>query len=133
MSAQGVSQKGYTHMTTQTRQRVPKAVITRLLHRAGLADFTTKQMGSQVLLTCNTADVAHFEHALRVAGFSFDFATVRKIVPESSVTVVTHGLLCSLQDYTADKINLIVSLRWTEQQVDEFITAVAAATVKAGA
>lgn len=119
---------------THTTPKLPKAAITRLMHRAQLAEFTTQQFGDQVLLTCNTADLAHFQNALRVAGFSFDFVTLRKTVPSSSVTAISHGLnVCSLDEYAEEKISLIISLRWTQQQADEFIAALAEATVKAGA
>jgi len=119
-------------MTTHTtQQRLPKAEITRLMHRAQLAEFTTQQFGDQVLLTCNTADLGYFQHALKVAGFSYDFVTISR---HGRITAVTHGLnTCSLDDYTAEKISLIISLRWSQQQANDFIAAAAAAFVKAGA
>ena len=108
---------------TSTRQKLPKAAITRLMHRAQLAEFTTQQHGDQVLLTCNTADLEYFENALRVAGFSFDFVTISK---HGRSTAISYGLnTCSFDDYTSDKISLIVSLRWTKQQADDFIKAAA--------
>lgn len=116
---------------TLTTPKLPKAAITRLMHRAQLAEFTTQQFGDQVLLTCNTADLAHFQNALRVAGFSFDFVTISK---HGKITAISHGLnVCSLDEYAEEKISLIISLRWTQQQADEFIAALAEATVKAGA
>ena len=118
-------------MTTQTTQKLPKSAITRLLNRAQLAEFTTQQFGDQVLLTCNTTDLAYFQNALRVAGFSFDFVRIFK---HGKITAILHGLdVCSLDEYTSDKISLIISLRWTQQQADDFIASVAAATVKIGA
>ena len=118
-------------MTTQTTPKLPKAVITRLLNRAQLAEFKTQQFSDQVLLTCKTADLGYFQHALKVAGFAYDFVTIRK---QGEITAIMHGLnVCSLDEYTSEKISLIISLRWTQQQADDFIAAVAAATVKVGA
>jgi len=117
-------------MKTETT-RLPKAAITRLLHRAQLAEFTTQQFNDRVLLTCNTADLEYFEHALEVAGFATYFVRINK---HNKRTSITYGLdVCSLDEYTSEKISLMISIPWSQQQVDEFIAAAAAATAKAGA
>jgi hypothetical protein len=109
-------------------QKLPKAAITKLLRRSQLAEFTTKQFGDQVIVTFNTADLAYFQNALRIAGFSFDFVIIAN--DES----ISYGLnCCSLDEYESETISLIVSLRWTQEQADSFIASAARAIVKADA
>lgn len=76
-------------MTTQTTQKLPKAAITRALNRAQLAEFTTRQFGTDVLVTFWRSDRAAIERALDVHGFAYDICSVHFSKP--SITQWTIG------------------------------------------
>jgi len=87
-------------MTTQTtRQRLPKAAITRTLNRAQLADFITTQFGKDVLVTFLRSDMIDFAYALHVQGFGLDVCTP-----------LTGSVLLGEDDITSERMTLIVSM-----------------------
>lgn len=108
--------------------RLPKARVNRVLNRAQLADFRTKQFGNDVLLTIATSDLPYHRTALRVAGFRFDLV---EFAIGGQVKWGIAGVCCD-EDITTERVTLRV---WigddVEFDTEAFLAAAAEAVVKA--
>jgi hypothetical protein len=52
--------------------KLNKTAITKMLNRAGLAQFSTWQFGNDVVITFDRNELANFERVLDVQGFGYD-------------------------------------------------------------
>lgn len=52
--------------------KLNKTAITKMLNRAGLAQFKTWQFGNDVVITFDRNELANFERVLDVQGFGYD-------------------------------------------------------------
>jgi hypothetical protein len=109
------------------RVKLPKARLNRVLKRAQLADFQTKQLHDDVLLTIATSDLPYHRTALRVAGFRFDLV---EVAWDGQIRWGIAGV-CRDEDITTERVTLRVWMSDPEFDTEAFLVAAAEATVKA--